>query len=119
MVSPAAAEAAGSSVEFSAAPVGAGPYKVEGEWYARERINVRAWDGYWNAEERLLGGIDFIETSTDASLPAVQSGDLDIQYIEDGKVDAACADSRLRVYSTPSNEIRVLIINQSMAPFDN
>lgn len=119
MASPTAVEAAGSSAAFSAAPVGAGPYKLEGEWFARERVSVRAWDGYWNAAERKLGGIDFIETSTDASLAAVQAGDLDIQYIEDSKVDAACADSRLRVYSTPTNEVRVLIINQSMPPFDN
>jgi peptide/nickel transport system substrate-binding protein len=119
MASPTAVQAAGTSQAFSAAPVGAGPYKIEGEWFSRERVSVRAWDGYWNAAERKLGGIDFIETSTDASLPAVQAGDLDIQYIEDGKVDAACADSRLRVYSTPSNEIRVFIINQSMPPFDN
>ncbi len=119
MASPKAVAAAGSSQAFSAKPVGAGPYKIEGQWFSRERVSVRAWDGYWNAAERKLGGIDFIETSTDASLPAVQAGDLDIQYIDDGKVDAACADKRLRVYSTPSNEIRVFIINQSMPPFDN
>ena len=32
-----------------------------------ERVNVRAWDGYWNVSARKLGGIDFVETSTDAS----------------------------------------------------
>ncbi|MFV2020147.1 ABC transporter substrate-binding protein [Micromonospora sp. LOL_023] len=119
MASPDAVRAAGSSTAFSDAPVGAGPYAVEGAWYSRERVNVRAWDGYWNAEERLLGGIDFIETSTDASLGALQAGDLDVQYIEDDKVGAACADDRLRVMSSSTNEIRALLINQAMEPFDD
>lgn len=119
MASPTAVRAAGDSTAFSDAPVGAGPYALEGAWYSRERVNVRAWDGYWNADERLLGGIDFIETSTDASLGALQAGDLDIQYIEDDKVAAACADSRLRVISSSTNEVRALLINQSLPPFDD
>ncbi|MFY1638032.1 ABC transporter substrate-binding protein [Solwaraspora sp. WMMB335] len=119
MASPTAVRAAGSSTAFSDAPVGAGPYAIDGPWYARERVSVRAWDGYWNAEERLLGGIDFVETATDASLGALQAGDLDVQYIEDDKVAAACADDRLRVMSSSTNEIRALLINQSMEPFDD
>ncbi|WJK38553.1 ABC transporter substrate-binding protein [Solwaraspora sp. WMMA2056] len=119
MASPTAVRAAGSSTAFSDAPVGAGPYTVDGPWYARERVSVRAWDGYWNAQERLLGGIDFIETSTDASLGALQAGDLDVQYIEDDKVAAACADDRLRVISSSTNEIRALLINQAIEPFDD
>lgn len=119
MASPAAVRAAGSSKAFSAAPVGAGPYKIEGQWFARERVSVRAWDGYWNAKQRKLGGIDFIETSTDASLSALQAGDLDVQYLDDDKIAAACADDRLRVMSSSTNELRLLIINQSMSPFQN
>lgn len=119
MASPTAVQAADSSTAFSDAPVGAGPYAVEGPWYAREKVSVRAWDGYWNADERLLGGIDFVETSTDASLGALQAGDLDVQYIEDDKVAAACADDRLRVMSSSTNEVRALLINQAMEPFDD
>lgn len=119
MASPTAVRSAGSSAKFSAAPVGAGPYKLEGQWFARERVSVRAWDGYWDAKQRKLGGIDFIETSSDASLSALQAGDLDVQYLDDDKVAAACADDRLRVMTSSTNELRLLIINQSMTPFQN
>ena len=117
MVSPAAVKAAGSSEKFNLAPVGAGAYQVELPWQPVESIKVRAWDGYWNADNRLLGGIDFKRLSFDASVGALKSGDLDLQIVEVTEVKAVCAEDDLRATLSPTDELRMLVINSAWEPF--
>lgn len=119
MVSPTAVRKAGSSEKYNLAPVGAGAYKVEGQWRPVESIQVRAWDGYWNADKRYLGGIDFTRLGFDASVGALKSGDLDLQIVEVTDVNAVCADDALRATVTPTDELRMLVLNTSWKPFND
>lgn len=119
MVSPTAVRKAGDAKAFNAHPIGAGPYKVEGDWHPVESIKVRAWDGYWNADERLLGGIDFKRLSFDASVGALKSGDLDIQIVDTGEVTTLCGNEGTRVSISPTNELRMFVINMAWPPFDD
>lgn len=119
MVSPTAVKEAGSAEAFNENPVGAGPYKVDGEWFPVESINVRAWDGYWDEDNRFLGGIDFKRLSFDASVDGLKSGDLDLQIVEPGDVDTLCAEDDLRVTVSPTDELRMFVINHTWEPFDD
>ena len=119
IASPTAFAAAGDSEAFSANPVGAGPYAIEGEWFFHESLSVRAWDGYWDAEHRYLGGIDLLQISTDQRLAALQAGDIQMAFIEDESVAAAEAADGISVVSTSTGEVRGIVINESIPPLDD
>jgi peptide/nickel transport system substrate-binding protein len=68
----------GNSVSFSNAPIGAGMYKVSGAWYPREKMSVRAWDGYWDKASQTLGGIDFTNVLEAARVNALRAGSQDL-----------------------------------------
>ena len=119
IASPTAFSEAGDSDAFSAHPVGAGPYAIEGEWFANERLSVRAWEGYWDAEHRYLGGIDLLQISTDQRFAALQAADLDLAFIEDGSVAAAATASGVTLVQDSTGEVPGILMNESLAPFDD
>jgi ABC-type transport system substrate-binding protein len=119
IVSPAAVRAAGSSEAFSAAPVGAGMYRVVGEWFPRERMSVRSWEGYWDPQARLLGGIDFVEITPDARVNALRSGSVDMLAIESVTVPVIERDSSLRYKVDLSDVYRLLVLNETLPPFND
>jgi peptide/nickel transport system substrate-binding protein len=118
IVSPTAVKAAGGSEAFSAKPIGAGMYKVEGEWFPREKMSVRAWDGYWDTNAALLGGIDFTEVAMAAQINALRAGEVDMGSYQgaDAKSIEGQDNLRLKVGYTPL--VKGLVINVNEAPFD-
>jgi ABC-type transport system substrate-binding protein len=119
IVSPTAVRAAGSSEAFSKKPVGAGMYKLEGDWRPRESMSVRRWDGYWDTDAVLLGGIDFSEIAFAAKVNALRSGGIDVLGFEGADVAVLKGDSNVRVLVGPGPSMRGLWINTTIAPFDN
>ena len=118
IVSPTAVKAAGSSEAFSKKPVGAGMYKLEGDWRPRESMSVRRWDGYWDKDAVLLGGIDFTEIAFAAKVNALRSGSVDVLGFEGADVAVLKGDSNVRVQVGPGPTMRGLWINTTIAPFD-
>jgi peptide/nickel transport system substrate-binding protein len=118
IVSPTAVRAAGSSDAFSKKPVGAGMYKLEGDWRPRESMSVRAWDGYWDKDAVKLAGIDFTEIAFAAKVNALRSGAVDVIGFEGADVAVLKGDSNLRVLVGPGPAMRGLWINTTIAPFD-
>jgi ABC-type transport system substrate-binding protein len=119
MASPAAVEAAGSSTAFSEAPVGAGMYRIEGEWFPRESMSVRAWDGYWDPEAQTLGGIDFIEVEPDAKVNALLADEVDVASVAGTDVGALEDDDDVALSIGAAGIGRGLTVNPTMAPFDD
>ncbi|MCW2799791.1 MAG: transporter substrate-binding protein [Aeromicrobium sp.] len=119
IVSPTAVQAAGGSQNFSLKPVGAGMYKVEGDWLPRESMSVRAWDGYWDKEAALLGGIDFTEVAMAAQLNALRSGEEDMGSYQGADADSIKGQDNLRLTVGYAPLIKGLVININIAPFDN
>ena len=119
IVSPTAVRAAGTSEAFSKKPVGAGMYKLEGDWRPRESMSVRRWDGYWDKDAVLLGGIDFTEIAFAAKVNALRSGGVDVLGFEGADVAVLKGDSNVRVQVGPGPTMRGLWINTTIAPFDN
>jgi peptide/nickel transport system substrate-binding protein len=119
IVSPTAVGAAGGSENFSKAPVGAGMYKVEGEWFPREKMSTRAWDGYWDKDAAKLGGIDFSEIAMSAQLNALRAGDVDMGSYQGADAQAIQGIDNLRLKVGYAPLIKGLVINTNIAPFDN
>ena len=119
IVSPTAVQAAGNSEAFSKAPIGAGMYKVTGEWFPRERMSTVAWDGYWDTDAAKLGGIDFIEIAMAAQLNALRAGDVDMGSYQGADAQTIQSTDNLRLTVGYAPLIKGLVINTNIAPFDN
>jgi peptide/nickel transport system substrate-binding protein len=119
MVSPTAVREVRTSAAFSAAPVGAGMYAIEGEWHPRESMSVRAWDGYWDPDAQTLGGIDFTEVALNSKVNALRSGSIDIASVEGYDVPAIEDDDSIRLTVGPGPRGRGLTVNTNIAPLDD
>jgi peptide/nickel transport system substrate-binding protein len=83
---------------------------------------VRSWDGYWDAGNRKLAGIDFIDMgqTTDTLVPSqVASGQLDIGSIKDSEIDLVKGKSNLKYIASPTYQYAEIFLNYGQAPFDN
>ncbi|HMG40788.1 MAG TPA: ABC transporter substrate-binding protein [Acidimicrobiales bacterium] len=119
MASPEAVRDAGGSTAFSEAPVGAGMYQVEGEWFPRESMSVRAWDGYWDTDAQALGGIDFTEVEPDAKVNALLSGSVDVASVGGTDVSALEDEPDVALSVGPATIGRGLTVNPTLEPFDD
>lgn len=119
MASPKAVRQAGSSTAFSEHPVGSGMYEIDGEWFPRESMSVRAWDGYWDSEAQTLGGIDFTEVEPDAKVNALLSESIDVASVEGGNASALEDDDSVEILVGPSSIARGLTVNPTIEPMDD
>lgn len=123
MASPTAVQAAGSSAAFNESPVGAGPYEFAGNFVPNETLSVRAWDGYWNPDAQLLGGVDIVaipNADLATQLNALRSGEVDYTPLDGyAGIEAVEADPGLRLLVGQGEHIRALWLNESLAPFDD
>ncbi|HWE67893.1 MAG TPA: ABC transporter substrate-binding protein [Acidimicrobiales bacterium] len=120
IVSPTAVRKAGSSAAFSQAPVGAGPYAIDGPWFPTEKMSVRAWSGYWDSSGQTLGGIDFVNVAESARVNALRSGSMDICCgLLGTDAQALKGDSSIKLVTGPGNFIYGLNINITKAPLND
>ena len=120
IVSPTAVAKAGSSAAFSQAPVGAGPYAIDGAWFPTEKMSVRAWSGYWDRSAQTLGGVDFVNVTESARVNALRSGSMDICCgLQGTDAQALKGDSSVHVVTGPGNFIYGLNINITNAPLND
>ncbi|MEO6122333.1 MAG: ABC transporter substrate-binding protein [Ilumatobacteraceae bacterium] len=99
-------------------PVGAGMYRATG-YDPGVKLSLETWDGYWDPEAQLLGGIDISFISDFAArLNALRSDEMDVARIGPSQVaDAEGAD--LGVLLQDSLEIGMLSFNRAKAPLDD
>jgi ABC-type transport system substrate-binding protein len=119
MASPDAVREAGDSAAFSEEPVGAGMYEIDGEWFPRESMSVRAWDDYWDPDAQTLGGIDFTEVEPDAKVNALLSGSVDVASVGGSDVSALEDEDDVAITVGPASIGRGLTVNPTMEPFDD
>lgn len=78
----------GAAQDFNAffvAPVGNGPFRMEGKWEDGQYIQVRRYDDYYGTKAK-LSGIDFIvQKSPDTAFTEFEAGNLDYTDIPSGR----------------------------------
>ena len=120
IVSPTAVEKAGSSVAFSEAPVGAGPYAIDGAWYPTEKMSVRAWPGYWDKSAQALGGIDFVNVLETARVDALRAGAMDVCCgLTGSDAQALKGSPSIKIATGAGNFIYGLNLNVTIPPLDD
>lgn len=124
MISQAALAQMGADA-FSAAPVGAGPFKIESVDPGQEIHYVKN-DLYWDAEHVYLDGIDWLDTGNDAQgwltnlqSGAIQSVAMDGNFTAASVLTAIDGDSTLQLQSGIGTYVAVLPVNTFHAPFDD
>ena len=70
---------------FLVAPIGNGPFKMDGEWVADQYINVVRFDDYYG-EKPKLDGVNFsIQKDPDTAFREFEGGNLDMAQIPTGR----------------------------------
>ena len=76
---------------FRIAPIGNGPFMMDGEWVDGQYIRVKRFDGYWG-DKPFLDGVDFQVFSDDQTAwTEFQAGNLDYTFIPSGLFEATVA----------------------------
>lgn len=115
ITSPAAVEAGGD--DFISEGAGAGLYAVE-SFTPGSDARVRAWDGYWNPDQQLLAGIDFVASSGD-NTPLMLSGNVDLVFPTANALEPYTVDPNLVIMTRPGIEYYIVGLNETLPPFDD
>jgi peptide/nickel transport system substrate-binding protein len=101
--------------------VGAGPYKVS-NFVANNSLSMTKWQGYWDPNSQLFGGINFIDmgATTDTLRPAeIQQGTLDVSAIKDSEINLVQGKAGVSYKASPSEQYAEIFVNFGVAPFNN
>jgi ABC-type transport system substrate-binding protein len=115
--SPQAVESAGDQYGVSVA-VGAGPYKMVSNT-PKVDLKVQRWDGYFQPDKQLLGGIDFKGLAAELQVNRVESGELNYANMKDTDLPTVKAASDIDYKLTPSTQFGEIFINWNKAPFND
>ena len=125
-------EAAESDAKnFYLAPIGNGPFKMDGKWEDGQQINLVKFDDYYGKDKAKLAGIHFaIQKDVETAYKEFQAGNLDICDVPTAQIDAAKKDrgeskdgytmsegQHLLLGAEPSTYY--LVCNNTKTPFDN
>ena len=123
IASPTAVESEGAA--YGLKPVGAGPFEVTA-FTPSESATLVAWPGYWDAKNRHLAGVDFLNVGTDPTATIVDLESNSIQAFETYPVAApptvytqAAADPSLRMVIGSHQSYQEIFINTTKPPFNN
>ena len=79
-------KAAEDFANFTEAPIGNGPFKMDGSWKHNQYIQVKRFDDYYG-EKALVDGVDFkIYATVDSGFTDFQAGNLDWSQIPRGQI---------------------------------
>ena len=81
-----------SQTDFGLAPVGNGPFKMDGEWVDGQYINIVRNDDYYG-EPAILDGVNFmIQKDVDTAYKEFQAGNLDVSDVPVASLESAAEE---------------------------
>ena len=72
---------------FRVAPVGNGPFMMDGEWVDGQYIQIKRYDGYWGEKPHIDGVVFQIYADSQTSWAEFQAGNLDFAVVPSGMFD--------------------------------
>jgi ABC-type transport system substrate-binding protein len=112
--------APGTEATAATQPVGAGPFQFDSE-VSGQKISIRRFDGFWNADQIQLGGVDFLHT--EGGPPQVNgmlAGDFDVEEITPDLIPGLEGQPGVEIVKqSGSRTYAKLAFNLGQAPFDN
>lgn len=118
--SPTAVAAAGETYGATSA-IGAGPYRYDGHTPS-EDFHVSAWDGYWDAANRYLAGIDMLGSASEFQTQRIMDGEVDYAGMKDVQLpeaEQAKESGGIDFKLSPTAQYAEIFINWTVEPFDD
>ena len=76
---------------FSRAPIGNGPFQMDGSWEEGQYVNLKRYDGYWG-DKAFLDGVNFqLYKDNQTSWTEFQAGNLDMASMPTGTFQSSIA----------------------------
>lgn len=100
--------------------VGAGPYAYDSHTPS-EDMHVTAWDGYWDADNRYLDGIDMLGSAEEFQIERIRSGEVDYAAIKDtqlSEAEAAKESGDIDFRLSATDQYAEIYVNWDVEPFD-
>ena len=125
-------EAAESDAKnFYLAPIGNGPFKMDGKWEDGQQINLVKFDDYYGKDKAKIAGVHFsIQKDMETAYKEFQAGNLDVCDVPVAQIDAAKKDrgeskdgytmsegQHMLLGGEPSTYY--IMINNTVAPFND
>lgn len=115
---------------FFRAPIGNGPFKMDGKWEDGQYINIVRYDDYYG-DKAIIDGVNFIiQKDMETAYREFQAGNLDVADVPATQIPEAretYGESEDGYTATPGHQLMLgaepstyyLTINCSVAPWDN
>lgn len=117
---PSPAAVASEGAGFGQKPVGAGPFKVQGDVQSGKDIILVRNDGYFDSRYPYLDQMTFVTAiDNQARLAALQSGDLDLASTTNPADFKVAKDAGLTVLQQPTYSYLDIMFNTAKPPFDD
>ena len=115
---------------FYLAPIGNGPFKMDGKWEDGQEINLVRFDDYYGDKAKIANIHFSIQKDMETAYKEFQAGNLDVCDVPVAQIDAAVSDRGKSEDGYTMSEGQhmllgeelstyYLIINNEQAPFDN
>lgn len=115
---------------FYLAPIGNGPFKMDGKWEDGQEINLVRFDDYYGDKAKVANIHFSIQKDMETAYKEFQAGNLDVCDVPVAQIDAAVSDRGKSEDGYTMSEGQhmllgeelstyYLIINNEQAPFDN
>ncbi|WP_219460090.1 ABC transporter substrate-binding protein [Nonomuraea rhizosphaerae] len=102
-----------SDPDLGTKPVGTGPFQLTN--FAQDKVTFKKFDGYWNAAQTSIGGLEMAVYSDEATrLRAVKSGQADGTSITPGQIKESEA-AGMTVIQTPNTTFNGILLNTTAA----
>jgi peptide/nickel transport system substrate-binding protein len=99
--------------------IGTGPYKYK-EWVQGDYLSLARFDGYWDGPRKTEEIVISYIPEAASRLIALQTGEIDV-CIDPPAVDLhyVAEDKKLKLWQIPSSNIRHILLNMNVEPFNN
>lgn len=99
-----------NTADFNSSPVGTGPFKFK-EWKKGSSFTVVANDTYYGGRPKLDKVIFKFLPDPNVRLVQLETGEIDLAYLEPDQLKRAEKVSSIRIYQVPTADYRVMMYN--------
>ena len=113
-------EAITGTENFMYAPVGTGPYKLDGDYIPGQSFRFVYNDSYYGQEPDIKQINFIIQPDTNTAVISLQNHEVDfVPALTVNDIETIETDENLKLYTAPSYTIHYICFNKNNAPFDN
>ncbi len=105
---------------FASNEMGTGPFML-GNWQRGQKVELKKNPDYWQAGKPYLDGVEFVQVPEDTTrLFQLRASEIDIaSNVPFNQMEELKADSNLNVMTVDQSRVDVIVINNTVLPFND